>query len=76
MGDGGRREHNDNGRQDGGAIMMGGIEIRWTAAAAMGNGDAIGGRTVGRQRQGREMGRVKSIFSMLMREIFHIHRDS
>jgi hypothetical protein len=56
--------------------MMGGIEIRWTAAAAMGNGDAIGGRTVGRQRQGREMGRVKSIFSMLMREIFHIHRDS
>ena len=74
MENGRRQEH--NGWQDGGAIMTGGIEIQWTAAAAIGNGDAIGGRTVGRQRQGRDMGRVKSIFSMLMRETFHKHRDS
>jgi len=42
------------------------------AAAAMGDGGAMGGRTAGRPRQGREMGSVHLIFLILMREIFYI----
>jgi len=30
--------------------------LQWTAAAAMGDGGAMGGRTAGRPLQGREMG--------------------
>jgi len=35
---------------------------RWTAAAVMGDGGAMGDRTAGRPRQGREMGSVHLIF--------------
>ena len=38
----------------------------------MGDGGAMGGRTAGRPRQGREMGSVHLIFLILMREIFNI----
>lgn len=41
----------------------------------MGDGGAMGGRTAGRPRQGREMGSVHLIFLILMREIFHILQE-
>ena len=41
----------------------------------MGDGGAMGGRTAGRPRQGREMGSVNLILSILMREIFHILQE-
>ena len=42
----------------------------------MGDGGAMGGRTAGRPRQGREMGSVHLIFLILMREIFYILQES
>ena len=42
---------------------------RWTVAAAMGNGGAMGGRMAGRPRQGREMGSVH------LSEIFYILQE-
>jgi len=39
------------------------------------DGGAMGGRTAGRPRQGREMGSVHLIFLILMREIFYILQE-
>ena len=51
---------------------MRGIEIEVDG----GGGGAMGGRTAGRPRQGREMGSVHHlIFLILMREIFYILQE-
>ena len=82
-GDGGGTIVVDNGNGGGGAMEGEMVarsrcvaqRSRWTAAAAMGDGGAMGGRTTGRPQQGRTMGSVHLIFLILMRETFHILQE-